>query len=105
MFRACSGREQSTRIARAAPEPTRRAPGSCPLCSATPRAPLLTATRQAALAAYSTAVRALGGTSASAARLGQVGAAQAASACHLPPGAVRAHPQLRPLACVAATSP
>ena len=45
---ACTGRAQSAHIACRAHEPTRWPHGFGPLCSTTPRAPLLAATRQAA---------------------------------------------------------
>ena len=85
-----------------APEPTRWPHGFGPLCSTTPRAPLLAATRQAAPAAP-------GRPSASRRRRptasAHVGAAKASHARHLAPGTARAHPRVCPLALVAATMP
>ena len=87
-----------------APEPPRRAPGLVPHCKAVPHTPLLTTNLQAALAPYNAAVRAL---LAARRRLqcasAMDGAARAASARHLPPGAARAHPQACSVVLVAAT--
>ena len=84
-----------------APEPTRQPHGLGSLCSTTPRAPLLAATRQAAPAAPGRPSASRRRPAASA----HVGAAKASHARHLAPGTARAHPRVCPLALVAATMP